>query len=198
MKVNERNIRTKVECLCKKQLIMAPKNVFNGFAWQGSDSRGAKNPLLSCRFKKIKPNVCWETVLVNLVLSQTDKVSSTPITATILPALRLRGYGNLCSLFTFSLCLFQTCLHRGTISHRISQLLETKWDIHTLFFLPVQTQRNSVNKHVFSRPSAMFFSLLISVPQDKLQHIFYRSCFPLAWFVMFNSVHMSWWHKFLK
>lgn len=91
---------------------------------------------------------------------------------------QLRWYGNICSLFTFSPCLFQTCLHWGTIYHRISQVLETKWDIHTLSFLPVKTQRDSVNKHGFSRPSAMFFSLLISVLQDMLQHILRRSRFP--------------------
>lgn len=56
MKVNERNIGTKVQCLCKKQVIMAPRDVyvFIGFAWQCFGSRGAKNPLLLCSFKKIK------------------------------------------------------------------------------------------------------------------------------------------------
>lgn len=98
----------------------------------------------------------------------------------ILSALRLHRCGNLCTLFTFSPCLLQTCLHWGTVSHRINQLLETKWNSHTLFFLPVQIQRNSVNKHGFSRPSAMFFSLLVPVSQDMLQHIFHRSCFSLS------------------
>jgi len=66
---------------------------------------------------------------------------------------------------------------------------------HVAPFVRSEHSRNSVNKHSFSTPSAMFFSFLPSVSQVMLQHIFCGASFPLS--LLYNvrfCIRVPWQH----